>query len=303
LPRSLNLRQIEAFKAVIEHGSVSAAAEFLNISQPAMSKLISHLEIDTSLDLFDRVKGRLAPTEQGMRLYADISRIFSGVRQVENAVEAIRRENQGQLIIGVMPALSGSFIQSVMTTFLDRQSNVLCTVRTKSSQWIVDWLVTRQLDVGLISSRMDNPYIESESIMDHPLVCIMPLDHPLAKKPCIRPNDLDGLPFISFDQDSYTGQKIEALFSGCPVQRNVVLVTETSAALCGFVSAGLGVSLVHPLMVRGLQDQLNIRPFEPKIDLGFKLCYGREERSRKLVKEFIQETRNTAARISKEMLR
>src|SRR4051812_8483162 len=60
--RHLNLRQIEAFRAVIENGTVSRAAEMLHISQPAMSKLIAHLEADTGLKLFDRVKGRLAPT-------------------------------------------------------------------------------------------------------------------------------------------------------------------------------------------------------------------------------------------------
>ena len=72
-----------------------------------MSKLIAHLEEDTGLKLFDRVKGRLAPTARGMRLYEEIDRIFDGIRQVENAIDTIRREEEGQLLIGVMPALSG----------------------------------------------------------------------------------------------------------------------------------------------------------------------------------------------------
>ena len=104
--RRLNLRQIEAFKAVIEHGTVSRAADILNVSQPAISKLIAHLEADAEVRLFDRVNGRLAPTERGMRLYQEIDRIFSGVQQIENAAEAIRREEQGRLVVGVMPALS-----------------------------------------------------------------------------------------------------------------------------------------------------------------------------------------------------
>src|SRR5262249_56352035 len=92
MTRRVNLRQIEAFKAVIEYGTVSQAAEMIGISQPAMSKLIAHLEDDTGLRLFDRIKGRLAPTRRGMRLYEEVDRIFVGVRQVENAVEAIRRD-------------------------------------------------------------------------------------------------------------------------------------------------------------------------------------------------------------------
>ena len=60
--RRLTLRQVEAFKAVIESGTISSAADLLHVSQPAMSKLIAHFEADTGLKLFDRDKGRLAPT-------------------------------------------------------------------------------------------------------------------------------------------------------------------------------------------------------------------------------------------------
>src|SRR4051794_13727086 len=124
--RRINLRQIEAFKAVIEHSTVSTAASVLNISQPAMSKLIAHLEADAELRLFERIKGRLAPTEQGMRLYEEIDRIFSGVQQVENAIDAIHRHSQGRLVIGVMPALSGSFVQQVVTAFLRVHPGTYC---------------------------------------------------------------------------------------------------------------------------------------------------------------------------------
>src|SRR6187399_2597210 len=143
MPRHLNLRQIEAFKAVIERGSISSAADMVHISQPAMSKLIAHFEADTGLKLFDRLKGRLAPTECGMRLYKEIERIFTGVRQVENAAEAIRREERTQLVAGILPALSGSFIQRATTGFRNERRNVFCSVQSLSSQWIVEWLVTR----------------------------------------------------------------------------------------------------------------------------------------------------------------
>ena len=97
MPRRITLRQVEAFKAVIEHGTVSRAAEIMHVSQPAMSKLIAHLEEDTGLTLFDRLKGRLAPTQRGMRLYEEIDRIFAGLRQVENAIDTIRRDQQRRL--------------------------------------------------------------------------------------------------------------------------------------------------------------------------------------------------------------
>lgn len=301
MPRHINLRQVEAFKAVIENGTVSRAASILNISQPAVSKLIAHLEDDTGLKLFDRLKGRLAPTARGMRLYEEIDRIFDGIRQVENAVDAIRREQEGQLLVGVMPALSGPFIQQATMGFLKDRPGVFCQVQSRSSQWIADWLVTRKLDVGLISSRIENPYILTEPLMEHPLVCIMARDHHLARKRVIKPKDLDREPFVSFDPESYTGQRVAPVFEAHGVQANTVLVANVSPTLCEFVAAGLGVSLVHPLMVSGMQHRLAVRRFEPAVRLDFQLCRLRESRNADLVDAFVQETRATAKRISRDL--
>ena len=237
--RHLNLRQIEAFKAVIENGSISGAAQIVHISQPAMSKLIAHFEADTGLKLFDRVKGRLAPTECGMRLYREIDRIFAGVRQVENAAEAIRREERGQLVVGVMPALSGSFIQRALTGFLKDRPNMFCSVQSLGSLWIVDWLVARKLDVGLVSARIENPYVTLEPLLEHPLVCIMPLDHPLAAKSQIEPQDLHQVPFVAFNPEGEIGHRVEEMLEAHGVKVQIVILTNAAPALCGFVAAGL----------------------------------------------------------------
>jgi DNA-binding transcriptional LysR family regulator len=299
--RRLTLRQVEAFKAVIENGTVSSAAEMLHVSQPAMSKLIAHFETDTGLKLFDREKGRLAPTEHGMRLYEEIDRIFAGVRQVENAAEAIRREERGQLAVGVMPALSGTFIQRATMGFLENRADVFCSVQSLSSHRIADWLATRKLDVGLASARIDNPYISMEPLMEHPLVCIMPLGHPLAAKSRIEPQDLDRVPFVTFNPDSNAGQCVSTVFERYRVKPRIVLAANISPTLCELVAAGLGVSLVHPLMVSGLEQRLVIRRFEPAVLFGFRLCSSRDNRNARLVQAFVQQVRITAEQVSLAM--
>ena len=302
MARRINLRQIEAFKAVIEYGTVSRAAEMMNVSQPAMSKLIAHLEADTGLELFDRFKGRLAPTRRGMRLYAEIDRIFAGVRQVENAIETIRRDEQGRLLIGVMPALSGEFIQQATCSFLARHPDVFCSVQSRSSQWITDGLVTRKLDVGLVIAPIDNPYVIAEPMLSQPVVCILPPGHPLAEKTVIRPDDLIGVPFVSFDPESHTNQRVTSTLEAHGVTPHVVMVASVSPTLCEFVAAGVGVSLVHPLIVGGLRDRLAIRRFEPTIQLDFYLCRQRDSRNARLVDSFIEGARETAAEISRTIL-
>jgi len=301
--RQLNLRQVEAFKAVIECGTVSRAAEVMSVSQPAMSKLIAHLEEDTGLSLFDRVKGRLVVTRRGMRLYEEIERIFAGVRQVENAVEAIRRDEQSRLLIGVMPALSGSFIQQATTRFLASQPGVQCSVQSRSSQWIADGLVTHKLDVGLIIAPIDHPYIVAEPLLVHPVVCILPPNHPLARKKVIRPADLAGVPFVSFDPESHTSRRVGQVLEAHGVSPEIAMIVNVSPTLCEFVAAGVGVSLVHPLIVGGLRDRIAIRRFKPDVQLDFQLCRIRDSRNARLVDAFLAGAREAAANISRAILK
>ncbi|MBB4368297.1 DNA-binding transcriptional LysR family regulator [Bradyrhizobium sp. cir1] len=301
MPRAINLRQIEIFKALIEHGTVSRAAEVLNISQPAASKLLMHLESDTGLKLFDRYKGRLAPTAQSLRLYEEIDRIFSGVRQVESAIAHIRREDQGKLVIGTIPGLGGAFIQRTTMNFLKCNPKVYCSVQSLTSQWIAEYVLTRKLDVGLVSARIDNPHLVTDSLLEHPLLCIMPIGHALSRFPVIHPEHLNDIPFISFNRDSYTGQKIAGIFEKYRVHTNVVLTADMNPTVCRFVSAGLGISLVHPLFLAGMEEHLVARPFEPETPMDFLLCYGRDVRNLDLISNFVEETKATAARLIAEL--
>ncbi|HXP76296.1 MAG TPA: LysR substrate-binding domain-containing protein [Stellaceae bacterium] len=297
MERHLSLRQVEAFKAVIEHGPISRAAAVLHVSQPAMSKMIASLERDADLVLFDRLKGRLAPTQRGMRLYDEIDRIFAGVQQVENAIDAIRREDQGRIAIGVMPALSGSFVQQVTMGFLQRHPQAFCVVESRSSPRLAEWLVTRKLDVGLVESDVDNPYLLSESLMEHPLVCIMPAGHALAAKSLVQPADLDGLPFVSFTPEGVTGRRVAAMIAEHRTRPNVVLVASMASTLCAFVAGGHGVSLVHPALAKGFGERLVVRRFEPAIPLDFRICRSRDSRNARLIADFVEVAHETARRV------
>jgi DNA-binding transcriptional LysR family regulator len=301
--RPLNLRQIEAFKAVVENGTVSRAADILHVSQPAVSKLLLHLEHDTGLQLFERVKGRLIPTKRGIRLYEEIDRIFAGVSQIESAVDFIQREDQGRLVVGVMPALAGSFIQRATIGFMRQCPDVYVSIHARSSQFIADWLVTRQLDIGLISPRIGSPFFDAEPVMEHPLVCIMPPNHRLAEKSVIRPDDLDGEAFISFAAESYTSQRIAEIFDAYNVRAKFVLDATVAPTVCEFVAAGCGVSLVHPLFADGVADRIVMRPFEPVVPFYFLICRARETRNVGHVKIFSEAMRAAAAQIFGEILK
>lgn len=302
MKKSLNLRQIEAFKAVIEHGSVNRAADALFVSQPAVSKLLLKLEQDSGLALFERVKGRLAPTQHGMRLYEEVDRIFVGLRQLEEAIDSIRRDEQRQLHIGVMPALSGSFVRRVTMEFIKKHPDVHITIETRGSQFLAEWLVSRQIDVVLAGSLIDNPYIDREPLTSSPLVCALPLDHPLTRKRVIRATDLDNEPFVTFAPNSQTDKLTRQAFLSTGARLRTVLETVTAPTVCEFVAAGLGVSLIHPLFAEGARGRLALRRFDPEIEFTFQLCWIDATRNASLVEAFMQDARRVSQQISDELL-
>jgi DNA-binding transcriptional LysR family regulator len=302
MARAPNLRQIEAFKAMIESGTVSRAAQLLRVSQPAVSKLIAHLEADTGMELFDRERGRLRPNARGLRLYEEVDRIFAGLQQIERSLETIRREEQERLSVGVIPALSGSFICEVVGRFLRYHTGVHISLHSESSQLISERLSTRQFDVGIVSPRVPNVHLEQESLLEAPLVCIMPMDHHLTTKAQVGLEDLMNEPFIGFDISTYSRRLTDDIFDARGLRPKVVLESRVASDICALVVEGLGVSLLHPLLATSVRGKVAVRRFLPPTSMDFRINWPKEVRNKRLVEAFVQETRRTAAEIARRLV-
>ena len=153
----MNLRQIEALRAVIESGTASRAAERLSISQPAVSKLLNNLEHATGLTLFDRRRGRLSPTPEALLLFEEMERVFQGVVRLDRFAEEVRHLEHGSLRIGTMPALSTGFVQDIVARLAEGRPRLRIAIHARSTPKIVEWLVGGHLDVGLSSHEIDHP--------------------------------------------------------------------------------------------------------------------------------------------------
>jgi DNA-binding transcriptional LysR family regulator len=294
MSRPLSLRQVEVFKAVIERGGVSRAAQALNMSQPAASKLLSLLEYEAGFKLFDRVRGRLVVTPQGNRLYEEVDRIFNGLRQLEKAVEVIRREEQGQLLIGVLPALSGIFAERVMSRFLLGHKDVCCSIFTLETPKVQESLLSRRLDVGIASGAVESPYLVCRRLMRAPLVCIMPVGHPLSRQKIIRPRCLEGQPFVAFNIESHTSQKIGRMFVDHATAPKVTVMANSTQTVTCCVAAGHGVSLVHPVYAAGMERSLETRPFLPAIEVEFVVAYDPHNPNLRRIEQFLQDVEAVA---------
>ncbi|MGI9421608.1 MAG: LysR family transcriptional regulator, partial [Hyphomicrobiaceae bacterium] len=95
----MNFRQIEAFRAVCETGSMTAAGEALGIPQPAISRLIRDLVQQFDLQLFTRKGARISPTQDAIALQQEVERCFDGLEQVVKFANGLNRSRNEQLRI------------------------------------------------------------------------------------------------------------------------------------------------------------------------------------------------------------
>ena len=86
----MNVREIDAFQAVMVCGTASRAADVLGISQPAVSKAIQSLEASIGFALFERVKGRLLPTPEGQLFHREVEQSFAGLARLRSAATRFR---------------------------------------------------------------------------------------------------------------------------------------------------------------------------------------------------------------------
>ena len=93
----MRYRQLEAFRAVMRAGSVTQAAEMLNVSQPAVSRLIACLEQDVGFPLFRRRRGRLQPTPEADFLLGEVERAIANLDHVAQIADDIRKRRTGHL--------------------------------------------------------------------------------------------------------------------------------------------------------------------------------------------------------------
>lgn len=286
--RPLTLRQVNVFRAVIETGTVSRAAQMLNISQPAASKLLSNLEEDASLALFDRVKGRLIPTAMGLQLYEEVEKIFSGVSQIERAIDTLHRRRQERLAIGVIPALS-LFMAQAVVRFARRHPDVVVTIEERGSQFIAEWIASRRVDIGMMSEKLDVPYLHSQTLIRRELLCAIPEGHPLAGRAEIAAEDLRDQPMIGYTTANQTHLMMMAMFDAAGIAPNIVIEATTAPLICQFVAAGLGMAVVHPLATGEVRQGIVLRPLRPATEVGYQLCWFAENRNNRLIEIFTED--------------
>jgi len=269
----VNLRQLEAFKAVMRCGSITIAAEFLNISQPSVSNLIINLERDIGFALFERRKGRVYPTSEAHQFYQVVDRGLMGLEVVAKTAEEIGDRRTGNLRIASFPAPSMKFLPHMVRKFTLSRPNLSISLVTQNSRRINEWVATGNIDLGIAQWPTEDPSINSDPIK-LACVCVMPNSHRLAHREFITPQDLDNEPFITTISADVTHFRLKRAFGEAGARFRVQFESRFFAVSCALVAEGAGVSVLDPFTANDFADNgIVIREFRPEIPFEMGLLF------------------------------
>lgn len=257
----VTLRQIEAFRAVMIHGTVTQAAERLHTSQPSVSRSIQELETATGLNLFKRAKRRIEPTSAASELYKEVNRAFTGLEDIARAAEAIRGSRNGAVRVVCFPAFSEGFMAEVFRRFLVRHPKARLTLDTQHTPTIVEAIAAHRFDIGLAGYDLQVAEATSERLTTADQVCVLPANHVLAGKSVITPADLRDIDFISGATNELTRRRTDEAFNAAGVSRRSVVEVVSATVICAMVVRGMGVSIINPFTAAAFQPDLVMRPF------------------------------------------
>ncbi|MDH3218720.1 MAG: LysR substrate-binding domain-containing protein [Gammaproteobacteria bacterium] len=294
--KNLNLRQLEAFRAVMVGKTITRAAELMFISQPAVTRLINDLESRIDFALFERRKKRLYPTPEAHALFEEVERTFSGLDKINIAAREIRDFRSGSLAIAALPALGLGYLPRVISEFTRGRPDVSVSFNIRSSQKVSELVATQRADVGFTESTDFDIGVEAELLLTARMVCILPAKHRLTAKKQLCAGDMDGEVFIGEGGWQLTSGDIDRYFSNQGVKRKIQIDTQLHASVADFVLAGAGISIVDPITAdRFSQLGIEVRPFTPPLEYKFYVIYAEGRPRSRLVVQFVELLRERIA--------
>lgn len=290
---SLNIGQIEAFRAVMRVGTVIGAAHLMNITQPGVSRSIALLELRIGYKLFERHGRRLVPTPEADALYREIEPLYGSLDRIAEIAQDIRFQRAGALRIGSLPALSQWLVPQGIARFLSSRPKVSVFIESLPSRQIAERVATRQLDVGIVELPLFRSAITIEPMEPLPFVAVIPAAHRLAGESMISLKDLDGERMVLLARQSFVRHQIDDVLASLGVEPNVVLETPSSTIACAVVAAGVGITLVGSWTATPFATNLQvaIRPIKESFASGYAIIFPDSGPRLQLAEAFVKELR------------
>ncbi|WP_226574527.1 LysR family transcriptional regulator [Acuticoccus sediminis] len=261
----IDVKLLEAFRAVVENTSVTGAAQVLGVTQPAVSAQISRLEAQVGFPLFDRANGRLRISAEGRRFYEEVRTVLGGLDKLADIATTIRSGERESLVIASHPGGSTALLPTVMPALLEKRPGLRARMIHRTSEEVAAVFEAGGADVAIC----EWPVSVSDAPVKRyrlPCVAIVPRGHALAGRPHLTPRDLDDDTLIGMAETRLIGHTMREVFVSAGARWQPAIVSEYFSTICGLVASGAGVALVDVLSARFFAGLgLTPVPFAPDV--------------------------------------
>jgi DNA-binding transcriptional LysR family regulator len=280
-------RLLEAFRSVLDSGSITQAAASLGLTQPAVSAQIARLESDIGFALFVRSGNRVRPTAEAMAFRQEVEQTLIKINDLGRVAQQIRSGEVGSLTIASHPMAGVTLLPPVVAAFARERPNIKIELFVRNSDVVRGMFPSRSYDIGIAELPVDPSGL---TVTRHRICCVavMPKNDPLTAHDIITPELMSGRPFVSMSRLWTAHHLVEKVFSDAHAHLNVVASSELFAAICSMVASGLGVSIVDRASALQFQQAgLEIRPFQPTVLYDIAVFHAAEPNLSTIARGFL----------------
>ena len=258
----------------MQAGTVTAAAEVLHTTQPAVSRLLAQLAHATGLRLFDRQHGRLRPTPEAQALLAVVERHFAGMDAIAQQIVSIRRSGTGYLRVGCTPALGVSVLPQIVHAFVGQHQDVHIKLETAGMGALQSGLLRGDHDLVLSTQPVRDVGLDASVLHRSDMVCVMHPAHPLVARSRVHVRDLRGQVLLTLNENDTTFQQFRRAMQQHGVEPAAVVETSYSMTICMMAREGTGIGIVNPYVASVFAHELQTRSLVPAATVEVVLAFA-----------------------------
>ena len=247
----MDIHHLRVFVSVFKNRSFSRASEQLHLTQPTISDHIRSLEQDLRCRLFDRLGRSIMPTKEAEALYIHAVDIIERAEAIRDILGQFRAEPSGELIIGASTIPGTYLLPATMAEFRKRFPSISFQIDIGDSRAIVDRLLSHELLVGIVGTKLNNTQLHYEPFYDDELIVVASRECSL--KPTISLQEFVKSPLVMREEGSGTRKEIERILEAKGYALSDLTISGifgTTDSIKQAVKAGLGLSVLSRVAVR-----------------------------------------------------
>lgn len=295
----MEVRDLEAFLAVMSTGSITGAARLLDRSQSQVTRLIQDLETSLGFALFERNGPRIAPTDKGIAFHEDAERFVSGIGHLRNRAKAIAGKEPEPIEIAATPAFASGIIPIALAALPEHLLPHTINLRSMPAEAAVQSVFARTADFCVTSLPADQPGLDVQGFFEGRCVAAVAPHDPLAAKDVISIADLAGRTLVTMSNPFRLRHSVDEVLNAAGVRPNRIIATNAANNAVQVASLGLGVAIIEPATAYGLQSApIVVRPLDVQIPFLWAILSAGSRPLSAGVRELIQRI----ARIASERM-